>query len=157
MSDIDTNALQEQLCSRLDYCPETGVFKWRDGKRAGARAGSPNGRGYRHIYLARRLWAEHRLAWLYVHGRWPDGVLDHINGRVADNRIANLRDVTVKVNLQNIGTDGDVGVRRQGSKWRALIGVDGRLKHLGVFSTKELARAAYLEAKKNHHPGFLGR
>jgi hypothetical protein len=44
----------------------------------------------------------HRLVWFVVHGKFPDGDIDHINGNRSDNRIENLRDVTRRANLQNV-------------------------------------------------------
>jgi hypothetical protein len=44
----------------------------------------------------------HRVIWKMVHGTEPD-ILDHINRRKSDNRLANLRDVTKSQNCRNTG------------------------------------------------------
>ena len=36
----------------------------------------------------------HRVIWALVHGEWPEGQIDHINGVRDDNRLENLRVVT---------------------------------------------------------------
>ena len=153
----------ERLRELVDYDPETGVFTWRVGRggtaRAGTRAGHLRPDGYRDIEIDHMQYREHRLAWLYVHGRWPSDQLDHVNGAPADNRLTNLRECTHAENQQNRrrhtnNTSGHVGVswyERDGT-WKAEITIGGRSKHLGYFTTAEEAGAAYREAKKQLHP-----
>lgn len=43
----------------------------------------------------------HRVIWLFSHGEWPNGFVDHINGNRDDNRISNLRVVTATGNGMN--------------------------------------------------------
>ena len=45
--------------------------------------------------------AAHRAAWIIYHGKNPVGVIDHINEDKKDNRIENLRDVSVSHNSFN--------------------------------------------------------
>jgi hypothetical protein len=40
---------------------------------------------------------------------------------------------------------------KHGKKWRALIGINGKLKHLGYFDNEEDARQTYLDAKNKYH------
>ena len=151
---------QSRLRELFDYNPETGVFTWKVtvGARAqiGRIAGSPSN-GYRKIQINRTLYPEHRLAWLFVHGRWPDAEIDHINGIKNDNRIANLRDVSHTHNMQNQrsrafrGVSGYMGVSPHGNSWRAKITVAGSVKHLGMYQTPLLAHEAYLAVKRQLH------
>ena len=68
------------------------VWKVSKGKRKrGSIAGSLTD-GYRGITVDRQNYVAHRLAWFYVHGRWPKAQVYFINGRRDDNRIANLQD-----------------------------------------------------------------
>lgn len=101
---------QEQLKQILDYCPETGVFTWKYRGRSQFKsqhgftwfnnnvAGTspkPNSSGYVAVSTTingvRRTYPVHRLAWLYVYGEMPSGMIDHINHQRSDNRIENLR------------------------------------------------------------------
>ncbi len=156
MSSLDSTRLREVLV----YCPSTGIFRWRVNRkaaRAGNVAGTVNGRGYCYISFLGRLCTAHRLAWLYVHGEWPTGQIDHINGCTSDNRIENLRDVSRSTNGQNQrhpqGDNPFLGVSKVNNRWRAQIKFDGENRHLGYFATPEEARDAYINAKRAHHTG----
>jgi hypothetical protein len=154
---------QERLRELLSYDSETGVFHWRVSRGravAGASAGNADSYGYLQTKIYGRCYLNHRLAWLYVYGEWPDGQIDHINGSRADNRLANLRNVSISVNQQNQrgarvdNRCGLLGVSRKGNRWQARISHPGRKDaYLGLFDTPELAHAAYLKAKRKLHQG----
>lgn len=102
----------------------------------------------------------HRLAWLYVYGEWPNGDIDHIDGDRLNNRIANLRDVSRRVNLENqrrpkaCNKSGFLGVKTfRDQRFQARIQVRGVQLHLGTFDTPHEAHAAYVAAKRNLHQG----
>lgn len=97
----------QRLRERLHYDPESGFFFRRYGRgRRGAdgHVGCLTSDGYRYIGVDYIRYSAHRLAWLYVTGKWPVGYIDHINRHRNDNRIANLRDVSAFVNIHNRGT-----------------------------------------------------
>lgn len=156
----------ERLRAMLHYDPETGLFT-----RIGTRKRRPNRAGgvgyvtpfgYLHIRInCCGMFSAHRLAWLYVYGEWPDGVIDHINGDATDNRIVNLRVATQAQNSANQGkqcrnTSGYKGVYwdKRRSKWMAQIGVQGRYKYLGRYDTAEEAHEAYREGCLRFHGEF---
>lgn len=143
-----TELTAEALRKMVDYDPSTGVFRWRD-RRKQQECGSINAEGYRVIVIAYRPHKAHRLAWLYVHGHWPAGHIDHINGQKADNRIENLRDVPPPSNSRN--RHDRPGVFKSDGAFRAQITVAGRKVDLGAHKTRELAEAAYLAAKAALH------
>lgn len=143
----------ERLKVVLHYDHETGVFRRLLGVRghaAGEVAGSINNLGYVQIKLDGSLFGAHRLAWLYVHGVWPAALIDHIDRDRANNRIANLREVTPSQNAQNSGAHRDsssafkgVSLHKKG-RWRAEITHDGTTKFLGVYPSEQEAAQAYL-------------
>lgn len=149
------------VLSILSYSPETGELRWLStGKgRKRAEAGCLRRDGYRLIRINKRLYLAHRLAWLVTYGVWPSEDIDHINGVRSDNRIANLRDVPRRVNLENQRSprsdnkSGALGVTKWGGRFLARIQVRGSSVHLGSFGTVEDASAAYLSAKKRLHEG----
>jgi hypothetical protein len=131
------------------------------GTKAGDVAGYLAQDGYLIISIRQRGYQAHRLAWLYMHGEWPQKYIDHINCDKLDNRIANLRDVTARVNSENRKRapcnnkyTGLMGVS-YGSKnsWKATIVVRGKARHLGNFPSPEMAHEAYVAAKREHHEG----
>lgn len=154
----------QRLREVLDYDPDTGVFTWK--ARLGGRrlAGQPAGIvnkaiGYAVIGLDGCRYYAHRLAWMFVHGRWPILHIDHINGDRADNRIANLRDVSAQTNMQNM-RDAPGGGRLIGASFDSKRGlfqsgirVNGKRVRLGRFKTADEAHAAYVEAKRRLHVG----
>lgn len=156
----------QRLREVLHYDPETGLFTALYSSSWDRQAGQPVGclsmpNGYVLIWLDRRSYRAHRLAWLYMTGEWPTDVIDHINGVKHDNRFVNLRDVPREVNMQNIrranrnSSHGVLGAYAKGSRWVAAITVKGKTLTIGSFATIDEAHAAYLAAKRKHHPGCL--
>jgi hypothetical protein len=138
----------------LSYDPETGIFTWlrapRRGVAPGSVAGSPDNLGYIKIRWGTISYKAHALAWWFVHGEMPDGPLDHINGTPADNRIANLRRVTISQNQMNRrpkknGTSRFKGVtlRKDYGDWCAHIRFAGKSTNLGIYGDESEAAKAY--------------
>ena len=152
----------ERLREVLSYDPATGKFLRKTsagGVPIGAVAGHLSDQGYQMLRIDGRAYRGHRLAWLYVHGRWPADQLDHINGVRDDNRVENLRESTQAENLQNQGIRasnkaGHPGVfwNAKTGRWWAYININRRRIHLGCFSTKNEAISARVSAKADLHP-----
>jgi len=150
------------LTNALDYQPETGVFTWKKSKsgiRSDKIAGCLTSAGYIFIGINRQRFLAHRLAWFYVYGEMPSGVIDHINRIKTDNRICNLRDVTQVENGQNNklscnNSTGANGVRRRSDgrarPWNARVMHKGQEISIGHFKTFEEA----CEARKNWDKNF---
>jgi hypothetical protein len=159
-----TDLTVSQLREALTYDSETGCFTWltpRGKAKAGSTAGTIVGNGYRHITVFGRQLLAHRLAWLYVHGRWPAAQIDHINGNRDDNRITNLREAIPSQNSHNsklpvTNTSGFKGVswHVRHRKWIASIRLESKLRYLGSFDNVEDAARAYAEASKKLHGEF---
>lgn len=156
-----------RLRELFHYDPETGVFTrlvTRSARaKAGMKAGSINDQGYLLIMIDGRVHSAHRLAWFYMHGEFPQGDIDHMNGVRSDNRLGNLRHGNRSFNMQNerraraSGSSGFLGVTwsRKDKKWVAQIMLSGKHIYLGGYDSPEVAHAAYLEAKRRLHPGNL--
>lgn len=154
---------QSRLRELFDYNSETGVFTRKQNKTRTDLVGKPAGwvmtKGHLSIEIDYRSYLAHRLAWLYMFGKWPTNQIDHINRMKADNRIANLRDVGQSENQHNSSRRKDnwsglIGINwvPKSCSWRARIGVNGKDIHLGTFPNKEAASAAYQAAKLIYHP-----
>ena len=90
----------------FSYNHETGELRNKITRGPNAQAGElagciKNGTGYQQIIYNYKSYKAHRIIWLMVHGRYPDGDIDHINHDRTDNRIENLRVVTRMENCQN--------------------------------------------------------
>ncbi len=69
---------------------------------SGKRAGSRCGQGYIRVGVDSFDYAAHRVVFAMTHGHWPLQEIDHRNRQRADNRPKNLRDVSHKINMQNV-------------------------------------------------------
>lgn len=102
---MNTILSQSELKQYLDYNPNTGHLTWIKKLNKGtvlySRAGSEMKNGYRCVKLFGRKYLEHRLIWCWVYGDYPSQHLDHINHQRNDNRISNLREVTISENARN--------------------------------------------------------
>jgi len=156
----------DRLRELLHYDPETGVFTWivrtNNSVNVGTTAGRcATGNGYRYIGINGEKYLASRLAWFYTHGRWPDLYIDHLDGEPLNNRIANLRNVSHKINQQNRrrpNKSNKTGFLGVSTEWRtgryvSSVCVDGKTIHLGAFDTPEEAHSAYLIAKRKMHAG----
>jgi hypothetical protein len=151
----------DELRDFLLYDPVTGIFTWK--QRAakcihiGDIAGNVDKIGYVTIGIKKKIYKAHRLAWLYTHGNWPVGLIDHINGIKSDNKLTNLRVVDETGNSENIrqpnkrNKSGFLGVIWYQNKWRASITVNKKTRWLGDYATPEEAHQAYLLAKRKYH------
>lgn len=158
----------ERASELLSYDPITGVLTWsvKRGCRApGQRAGNfhrqPGGYQRRYVRVDGRVYMEHRVAWLLHYGRWPDHHIDHIDHDATNNRIKNLRlalnnqaDNQTHQKRRSDNSSGYSGVSwsSRAKKWKVQITVDGKSRHLGLFTDKEAAAAKYAEAKRAYHP-----
>ena len=169
----------DRLRELLSYDPETGIFRWKKRSAGTPREGTWNTRyagkvagrvrteiaksrtSYVMISVDNRTHRAHRLAWLYVHGEWPVGEIDHRDCNGLNNAIGNLRVSDLSGNKTNCGlrshnTSGIKGVSwdRCRKKWRADIMAGGHRRALGRFDSIELARAAYDAAALRLHGEF---
>lgn len=153
----------KRLREILDYNPETGVFRWKvmlaHRRKPGDAAGSLT-HGYIEIGIENQSYRAHHLAWLYIHGKLPEGMIDHIDGNRANNAIANLRLATNQQNSQNKRQASPtklssklLGVTWNADRqcWQAQIGHSGKNYYLGLYKTETAAHAAYLKAKLRLH------
>lgn len=155
-----------RLVDVLDYNCDTGIFTWKKtlSVRApiGSRAGSSQCRGYVGISIDGQTYRAHRLAWLYVYEKWPDGVIDHYDGKTDNNAILNLRDVPQNINTRNTGmsVNNKSGVKgvswsAKRKKWQVHIMIDYRSINLGAFA--DLEEAARCRRSAEQGLGFINR
>ena len=144
-------------CLIVDEADPRGLrWIWHPSKRhrsnlVNSFAGCMGRNGYFYTKINGRMLLNHRIMFFLTNKRWPNLLLDHINGIRCDNRLCNLREIDHAGNQQNSRRKGYVWSERH-RKWRANIKVDGVQRHLGYFATEKEAKEAYLKAKKEKHP-----
>lgn len=112
----------ELLRKLLRYEPDTGKLFWRErtpdmfcnGRHSTAHtcakwnanyafkeAGGKMTNGYSSVSVQSKRLLAHRIAFAIYYNKWPDGIIDHKNGIVSDNRIENIHDVNSVQNNMN--------------------------------------------------------
>lgn len=150
MADKNFTVDQAYLRSAFLYNPETGhLISKRTQKTVGWLKNK-----YLCIDIHEKHYKVHRIIWMYVHGRWPNEMIDHINGIKTDNRLINLQEVTTKENAENRSvTWAKSGYRgvvpAPNGRWKAQIGHNKKTIYLGTYDTKEEAHEIYKKIAKS--------
>ena len=106
---------------------------------------------YAGCTIDRKTVQAHRIIYDNLKGPIPDGhVIDHIDGDTLNNRVSNLRAVSISTNVWNskvsTNTSGVIGVKKQGSKWSATFRFNKK-SHSKTLDTFDEA-VAWLEQEK---------
>lgn len=155
----------EDVAKILDYNPKTGKFFRRINTSPNGRIGEVNGyitkQKYRKTSVCGIQLYDHQLAWLLFYLKWPEKQIDHINGNRQDNRILNLREVTVSQNALNRSYQANsktkhkcVHWKSDKKKYRVKIGIGGKYHHIGYFKSLDEAIKARDKAIKKLHGKF---
>ncbi len=133
---------QKRLKNLFKYETITGLFT----RKSNGKVSTSLHNGYVRICIDYKEYRAHRLAFLYMTGELPTGVVDHINHVKTDNRWENLRLVTHQENCKNMSLyktnrSGSIGIyfHKRDKQWIASVYVNGKKKHLGCFSNKDAA------------------
>ena len=105
--------------------------------------------GYRHLVINKEKFGVHRLIWIIFNGFIPvDKHIDHIDRDTLNNRIENLRLVSIRENNMNRKDNNSfpgVYYSSKRKKFHSQISIGGINKHLGRYETLEEA----VEARRN--------
>lgn len=152
---------QEEIKKHLFYDPSSGIFIRLTKTSSSSNVGKPTGcqirGGYILVKLLGKRYYAHRLAFLYMIGRWPTCIVDHINHNPADNRWCNLREATFRQNSFNVITKnrtGYKGVTSKNRKWEAQIRINDKIVYLGMADSPKEAAALYNAAAAIHQGEF---
>lgn len=167
---------QEIIKELLHYDPDTGIFTWKErdikwftsdwnykiwnNKWPNKICSSTMSDGYLRVCVLGKTYKQHRLAYLYMTGKWPNNMIDHEDGIKSNNKWSNLRLVNNSGNQKNAklstrNKTGYVGVSfcKNTNKYKSFI-MDNKSKiHLGYFDKLEDAVNTRKEAelKYNYH------
>lgn len=157
----------DQLREVLEYCPSSGLFRWKKTNSRKVKVGQVAGtEGARGICINSTLFGKpmlaHRLAWLYVTGEFPARgmVIDHKDRNPYNNAFSNLRLCTQQQNtwnqgLKTVNKTGVKGVSLLASgRYHARIRTIEGIKLLGNFKTIEEAASAVQKARLEYHGEF---
>lgn len=157
----------EYLKLILHYDKETGIFTWLEKLSRRINIGSKAGKmlnDYRSIRINGKDYSEHRLAWFYVYGVWPENDIDHKDTNKINNKFDNLRIASKMQNKMNIGknknnTSGFKGISwdKDSNKWLAQIQINCKKIWLGVFNSIEEAREVYTKYAKEYQHKFYNK
>jgi hypothetical protein len=158
-SDVDLSS--KYLHELFEHRDGTLFWRVNRGKaRAGEKAGCIGNRGYVVIVVNGKQRMAHRLVWI-MHGKEPVPMLDHIDGDQRNNRIENLRSITVSQNQRNTklrkdSTSGIKGVSwiSTRKRWSGQVWHKGRLYRAGDFHDKDECAAAVRELRESLHGEF---
>lgn len=159
---------RQQALDKWIYDPDTGQFyDHKSGKAVGGRqqAGSIGKKRTRaETYIAlnymqnnkRKQYKAHRIAFLIMTGSIPEKV-DHINHIGTDNRWSNLASSNSTMNGKNMSKkpkNGIFGICKWNGKWKAQIGHENKMLHLGYYEDYFEACCARksAEIKYKFHP-----
>lgn len=122
-------------------------------RAAGQSVGWTNGAGYKSVQINGKSVSQHRVVYAMFNGKWPENIIDHIDGCKTNNRPCNLRDVSPSYNMQN--SDKRKGYCLVRGKYRVVIKTGGKGRVVGYYATEDEARSAYIAAKKELHEGYV--
>jgi len=152
MKEIKLTQGKTTLCDNEDY-EELNKYKWYTQKNRNK------------YYAVRAKYFSGVQKIISMHNiimKTPKGMeTDHVNGLTLDNRKSNLRICTHSENSMNRikqsnNKSGFKGISwsKDNKKWRATIQLNYKKIHLGYFSDKEWAYAAYCTAATKYHKEF---
>jgi hypothetical protein len=148
------------LLKSFSYNPETGILKrafhYAHPTMAGRAMNGLDKTGYIVFMHKRKAYMAHRVCWFLHYKQWPKNQIDHINGNRSDNRILNLRDVTMRgnaINHKEHRSGKMPGTTYQpkksgGNPWRSRIVINKVSHELGYFKTEVEAHEAYMKKAK---------
>jgi hypothetical protein len=156
--------------AELDSTLLNQYFEYKDGHlynkiprkkvKVGQKLGYISNQGYVNLGFKNKYYLAHRLIFMMHYGYIPTHI-DHIDGNPANNRIENLREVTNTQNCQNskkrtTNSSGykNVHWRKDRSKWRVDININGKDVYFGSYDDIELADLVATEARDKYFDKF---
>lgn len=155
---------QDILKTHLSYNPDNGIFlrliSNNSQIKVGDIAGSLSDDGYIRIQILGKSYKAHRLAWLYVYGKFPT-YIDHIDGNRTNNKLNNIRQCSLSENQKNTkipihNKSGIKGVswNKAYCKWEVNARLNCKKYFLGRFDEISIAAKVYDDFAIQNHGDF---
>ncbi len=159
MSDGNTAQISlshDEIKARFFYNAETGILYKRG---TDTPVGFKGSQGYILVNVDGVLVGAHRIAHMWMLGKWPPRIVDHVNGDPSDNRWGNLRLASAAQNSQNRAPKDDKyykGVKRlKNGRWGVTVQANWRITQpIGSFDSPKAAHEAYKIVSKQQHGQF---
>ena len=134
----------EVLKEQFEYDSETG-----DITRKGKSAGWVDQKGYHRVRYKGATLFVNRVAWALGNNQQPpiDMVVDHIDEDPSNNRLENLRLLTISENTARRNRE-PVCYQRNGNGYQACFTIGGVKQVLGTFKTAEEASKVGRKARR---------
>jgi len=154
---------QKELNALFDV--RDGVLYWKVNKPySRIKAGTPAARavkdGYLQVCVNRQRLLNHQVVFKMFRGYIPK-MIDHIDGNILNNDIANLREVSNRENQYNakLNSRNKSGVKgvcwnKPAKKWRAYLSVQGKQVTLGYYGSVDEAKTVVDDARNKYHKEY---
>lgn len=138
---------QIELKTRVRYDKESGEFYWiKSGFNkdflVGSKIKNKSTQGYLRAKIDGKIYYLHKLVFLYEFGYIPENPIDHIDGDKSNNKLLNLREVSVSCNRINAKDNSNSLTGVKGVIYltdKRLFRANIMSKYLGYFKTLEEA------------------
>lgn len=165
---------KEYLDECFVYNPITGILTWKErpthhfdsdkicnnwnSRYSNTVAGTinkdvrrPDSKGYLMININHSRFNAHLIIWIMTYGSLPNNPIDHTDENSLNNRIQNLVERTVNVNLRKrsykTNKSGYKGVSSdKNGKWVSQISINGKVIYIGSYEDIEYAAKIYSTA-----------
>ncbi len=140
--------LLEEIKKVFVYDPNTGDL-FREFRLRRKRVGTISTDKHYQVKYKNIMYQKTQIIWVIMVGRFPYGLVDHIDRDGLNDKWDNLREATfsqnrINSNIWKNNTSGMKGVsyHKVTGKWQAKITKDYKQIHLGLFKTPEEAQNA---------------
>ena len=104
---------------------------------------------YPKAMIERKMFLLHRFIWELKRGE-PPAIIDHIDRNPLNATMANLREATPTLSVQNrcLGWGKSLpGTKQCGRRWKSEIRINYKTVYLGSFASEFEAHAAYMSER----------
>jgi len=133
-------------------CGKRALVSDEDWLRVCRLSWSDNGKGYPRARWKKQMGGHGGIVSMhrFILSAPPGTVVDHINGDTLDNRRGNLQFITSSRNgmKANRGKSAGISFDKKAGKWRLRMRIDGNLKTLGWYLSREKALVALSMARE---------
>lgn len=124
-------------------CGKVAIISAIDAQRVSGMKWSDRGKGYARARWRKKDGGDGTIVYLhrFILSAPKGSIVDHIDGDPLNNTRENLQIISQSRNIMKSRRAVAGGVTAHRGKWRARMRVDGEMRSLGVYESKEYAQA----------------